>query len=589
METPINNNVEEERQFLNRGKTMFRTMTKRGNDTRVRLLSGIPGRYAQFGSLMVAGATASIMTLAAPQSAQAFNLYSGSVAGQDLEVNLETTLQYSTFERVNDPSAVLLNNVNGNEGDDNFRHGIVDNTFDALPVFNLQYGQFGAHVSGELYLDTPYLQKNQNNSPGTFNPYVPSDNRSFTSATRNINGRNAVLLDAFVYDGVNFGAAGNQTLTVKFGRQTLLWGQSLFFASNGISAGQAPIDIIKAEGLPNAQSQQIFLPVGQAVVTYQPNDFLTLQGYYQFEWEHDTFQGVGAYFSSSDILDKGGQRILVGQELGLPAADLALYRLKDLSPPIENGQFGASVQATLGLYDLGLFALRYDSKSPEIYAGTEIGAGGGPGKVGSYWLVYPRDIQIYGASLSTNFEGANVAGEISGRRNMNLVAAGFGEPAAYPGTANAGGLYPIGSTLAAQASAIYLSAGLPLIPGGISFAGEIAMNHVISVDENKALLAPGRQATAAATEFTLTPNYYAVLPNLNLSFPIGITYDFLGRSEVDSTMNHGTGSFSLGITATYRDTWIAAITYKDYLGKADPTLNPLADRGYLNLNIQHTF
>jgi len=419
----------------------------------------------------------------------------------------------------------------------------------------------------------------------TFNPISTSDNRSFTSATRNINGENAVLLDAFVYDGVNFGEGGNQTLTVKFGRQTLLWGQSLFFAANGISAGQAPLDIIKAQSLPNAQAQQVFLPVGQAVVTYQPNDVLTLQAYYQFEWKHDTFQGVGAYFSSADILDKGGQRILLGPDF-FPAA-AALYRLKDLTPPIENGQFGASVQATVGLYDLGLFGLRYDSKAPAIYTGAPA-PGGGPGNVGSYWLVYPRDIQIYGASVSTNVEGANVAGEISGRRNMNLVGAGFGT-SAYPGSANAGAQYPVGSTLAAQASAIYVSSGLPFIPGGISFAGEVAMNHVISVDANKDLLAPGRQATAAATEFTLTPNYYSVLPKLDISFPIGITYDFLGRSEVDGTMNHGTGNFTFGVSATYRTTWIAAITYKDYFGKADTTLNPLADRGYLNLNIQHTF
>jgi len=538
-----------------------------------RLLSGVPG------SVLALGA-AGFVTFAAPQHARAFNLYSGTFADQNLEINLETTVQYSTFYRVNDPSAILLNNVNGNEGDDDFRHGIVDNTFDVLPVFDLKTGNFGAHVSGEFYLDTPYLEKNQNNSPFTFNPYSTSDNRSFTTATRNINGENAVLLDAFVYDGVNFGAGGDQTLTVKFGRQTLLWGQSLFFASNGISAGQAPLDIIKAESLPNAQAQQIFLPVGQAVVTYQPNDWLTLQAYYQFEWEHDTFQGVGAYFNSSDVLDKGGQRIIVGP-------GLYLYRVKDLSPPIENGQFGASVQATVGEYDLGLFALRYDSKAPELYDGPAA-SGGGPGNVGSYWLVYPRDIQIYGTSFSTDVGAANVAGEISARRNMNLVAAGFGG-SAYPGSANAGALYPVGTTLAGQASAIYVSPGVPFVPGGISYDGEVAFNHVISVDSEKALLAPGRQATAAAAEIVITPNYYSVLPKLDLSFPIGITYDFLGRSEVDGSMNHGTGAFTVGISATYRTTWIAAITYKDYLGKADTSLNPLADRGYLNLNIQHTF
>jgi hypothetical protein len=531
--------------------------------------------------MVLLGMTAGALTLAGSRQAQAFNLYNGTYAGQDLEINLETTVEYSTFYRVNDPSDILLNNANGDEGDRDFRHGFVDNTFDVLPVFDLKYGSFGAHVSGEAFLDTPYLQTNQNNSPGTFNPISAARNDDFTSATRNVNGENAVLLDAFVYDGVNFGAEGDQTLTVKLGRQTLLWGQSLFFASNGISAGQAPLDIIKAESLPNAQAQQVFLPVGQAVVTYQPNDSLTLQGYYQFEWAHDSFQGVGAYFSSSDVLDKGGQRIIVGP-------GFYLYRAKDLSPPIDNGQFGASVQATVGEYDLGLFALRYDSKAPALYDGAPF-KGQGPGNVGSYWLVYPRDIQIYGASFSTDVGSANVAGEISGRRNMNLVAAGFGGSPGYPGSANANPLYPVGSTMAAQVSAIYVTGGVPLVPGGISYAAEIAANHVISVDENKAALAPGRQATAAATEFTITPNYYSVLPKLDISFPIGVTYDLLGRSEIDSTMNHGTGNFSFGVQATYRTTWIAAITYKDYFGKADVSLNPLADRGYLSLNIQHTF
>jgi hypothetical protein len=550
------------------------------------MLSSIPGRYAYLGSLMLCGTAAGALALLSPQRAEALNLYSGAYAGQDLEINLETTVSYSTFYRVNDPSSVLIDNINGDEGDRDFRHGFVDNTFDVLPVFDLKYGNFGAHVSGEAYLDTSYLQKNQNNSPGTFNPISTGDNRSFTSATRNINGRNAVLLDAFVYDGINFGADDNQTLTAKIGRQTLLWGQSLFFANNGISAGQAPLDIIKAQSLPNAQAQQVFLPVGQVVVTYQPNQAITLQAYYQFEWEHDTFQGVGAYFSSADILDKGGQRILVGPAFAPQAA--ALYRIKDVSPPINNGQFGASVQATVGLFDLGLFGLRYDSKSPTLYDGAAK-PNGEANNVGSYWLVYPRDIQIYGASFSTDVGPANVAGEISGRRNMNLVGdAPFGS-ATYPGSANAGALYPKGSTLAAQASAIYASAGVPFVPGGISYAGEIAMNHLISVDANRSLLSPGRQATAAAVEFTITPNYYSVLPKLDISFPIGVTYDCLGRSEIDSTMNHGTGNVTFGVSATYRTTWIATVTYKDFFGKADPNLNPLADRGYVDLNLQHTF
>jgi hypothetical protein len=115
------------------------------------------------------------------------------------------------------------------------------------------------------------------------------------------------------------------------------------------------------------------------------------------------------------------------------------------------------------------------------------------------------------------------------------------------------------------------------------------MNHVISVDQNKSELTVGRQATAAAAEVVATPAYFEVFPNTELEFPIGLTYDFLGRSEIDQTMNHGTGSFSFGVTAVYRTTWTAGLTYHDYFGKADVNLNPLADRGYLSFNMEHTF
>jgi hypothetical protein len=208
--------------------------------------------------------------------------------------------------------------------------------------------------------------------------------------------------------------------------------------------------------------------------------------------------------------------------------------------------------------------------------------------VGSYYLVYPRDIQIYGAALSTTVGDVNVAGEISGRRNMPLDS-GAATVIEYPGPANSGALYAKGSTGAAQASFIYVSPGIPGDPGGVTLDGEVAFNHVFSVDSGRAELTPGRQATAGAAEIVATPAYYEVFPNTELEFPVGLTYDFLGRSEIDQTMNHGTGSFSLGITAVYRTTWTAGLTYHDYLGKADPTLNPLADRGYVSFNVEHTF
>jgi hypothetical protein len=534
------------------------------------------------------------LVLAAPHGANALNLYDGTYSGNNLEINLTTTVSYTGFYRVNDPSAILAGptNANGNDGDDNFRHGIVGNLFEALPVFDVRDGDFGVHVSGELYLNTPYLGTNQNNEPATVNPFSIAKNTDFTSATRNVNGEDARLLDAFVYGKEPFG--DDQFVSLKFGRQTLLWGQSLFFTNNGIAAGQAPIDVITAEDLANPEAQQVFMPVGQAVLTYHANSY-TVQGYYQFEWEPDELQGVGSYFSTTDILDAGGQRAIGETIPGF--GNLDFYRAKDIRPPIDNGQFGLSVQDTLGEYDVGLYALRYDSKSPEVY--TEVGAlrvtPYGP-SIGNYQLVYPRDIQIYGGSISTNLGASNVAAEVSGRRHMPLVS-GAGDDgvdglvttvgANYGAGSNP--LYAVGDTWAAQVSDIYVSPGIPLDPGGVTFSGEIEYNHVIDVTQNRAALATGRQASAAAFDVEFTPTYYDVLPNLIVTFPISVTYSLLGRSEIDTTMQHGTGNFTFGVTGTYETNWIAGLTYKDYFGKADTVYNPAADRGYVSLNLQHTF
>jgi hypothetical protein len=527
-----------------------------------------------------------------PGRAHAFNVYDGTSAGNNLEINLNTTMSYTPIFRVGNPSAVLTSasgNKNGSEGDLDFRHGLVSNEFEILPILDIKDGNYGAHFSGEAYLNTVFLRTNQNDQPSTINPYSIAKNTDFTSATRNVDGENARLLDAFVYGTKSFGANDEQRFTVKIGRQTLLWGQSIFLGNNGIAAGMAPIDILTANNNPNAQLQQIIEPVGQVVMTYQPNSVLTLQGYYQFEWEHDYFQGVGSYFSDTDILDAGGERILVAPGVGL-------YRIKDQSPERNNGQFGVSAQLSLSNYDIGFYALRFDSKTPEINLNVGAPSPTSSGlSLGTYSLVYPRDIWIEGTSLSTTVGPVNVAGEISFRQHMDLVNE-TGDQVTPTSNTNGNPVYPVGNTWAGQVSAIYISPGIPLDPGGVSMVGEIGFNHVLDVTANKASITqlPLRTPTAAQFQFVLTPTYYQVLPQLNITFPIGMSYGFYGRSEIDPTENNGTGNVNFGVTATYKVTWIASVTYNDYIGAPNPLLASgaepsIADRGYVLLNLQHSF
>lgn len=517
--------------------------------------------------------------------AQALNLYDGANNGNNLEINLTTTVSYTGQYRVNSPSAVLMGNSTVNDGDANFQHGLVGNLFSAVPVLDIRDGDYGAHFSGQLYLNTSYLGTNQNDlSPWSSALYVPKQN-DFTSGTRNVDGQNAQLLDAFVFGQHAF--EDGQTLQLKVGRQVLFWGQSLFFPTDGISGGQAPINIVSAQNIINPQAQQVFMPVGQAVVTYEPMPGTTFQAYYQFEWEHDFFQGEGAYFNSLNLIYAGGTTAIL-------APGLAAERVKDVDPEHQNGQFGLSYQQEISAWDLGIYGERFDAKAPEI--GLDEGPGAGTAlphgftQVGTYGLYYSRDIWLEGVSFSTNVGPANVAGELSFRQHQPLFPAnGFFVAVDNTGNASSDPLYPVGNTWDAQLSSIYVSPGIPLDPGGVSFAGEIILNHLINVTKNRAALAPGSQATAGAFDFSITPTYNDVLPKLQITFPIGLTYNYLGRSAVDPALYHGTGTFDIGVTGTYDVNWAASLAYQDYLGRPNTVYNGLADRGYVSLNLQHTF
>ena len=528
-----------------------------------------------------------LLLAASPHMANAFNLYDGTNYGNNLEINLTTTISYTGTYRVNDPSAVLKP---AEDGDANFQHGIVGNLFEAVPVLDIRDGNYGAHFSGQFYINTPYLGTNQNDlTPYSSAIFTPKQD-DFASGTRNVDGLNAQLLDAFVFGQHDF--ADGQSLQLKVGRSVLFWGQSLFFPTDGISGGQAPINIISAQNLINPEGQQVFMPVGQAILTYQPRPGTTLQGYYQFEWEHDYFQGEGAYFNSNNLLDRGAGFLSLAN---LGVAMVGLTRDKDITPPSSNGQFGLSLQQQVSDWDLGIYVERFDAKAPEVGISPFSPISPIPGatptalSTGFYQAVYPRDIWLQGASFSTNVGPANVAGELSFREHQPLSPSN-GVFIITPGqNANGNPGYPVGTVWDAQLSTIYVSPGIPLDPGGVTIDGEIILNHLMSVTQNRALLATGGQATAGAFDVEVTPTYNNVLPNLQVTFPTSITYDYLGRSYVDSTLYHGTGVFTTGITATYNVNWIASLSYQDYLGKPDTVHNGLADRGFVSLNLQHTF
>lgn len=533
-----------------------------------------------------------------------------------LDIRWDNTFRYTAAFRLAPYSGALVSNPNADDGDRDFAPGLVSDRFDLLSELDIAHGNYGIHASGAAWYDTVYHQRDDNDSPATFNP-ISVPHSAFTRATQTLDGKDAELLDAFFYGSFD---ADGIPITFRIGRHTLLWGESLFFAENGIAAGQAPIDEIKALSEPDAEAKEVFLPVGQASLTLQPLANLALDFYYQFEWRRTWLPGVGSYFSDADILDAGGERLIV-------QPGEYLYRGADRTPS-GSGQYGTAMHVTLGDVDYGLYVLRYNAKEPEvlIQPGYVQGPGGtitltnpssvnfAIGRVGNYTLLWPSGIDIYGGSFSFYAGDVAVGAEISARRNMPLVgslstipgAAGSGD---YGGGGYGGGGYastrapqqlansafvlvtpqsdyPRGSTLHAQVSGVttFQRSG---IWDSADLSSEIAMNDVLDVTSAAYALDPTRDRFAAAMRVVFTPHYFQVLPALDVSLPIGLGIGLVGRSSVDASQNAGAGDVDIGIGFTYRTVWNAALNYTRFIGNAES--QPFADRDFMSLSVQRAF
>ena len=127
------------------------------------------------------------------------------------------------------------------------------------------------------------------------------------------------LWDAFFYTSFN---AGELPVTFRLGSQAVSWGESIF-VPNGINFANGPVDASRLN-VPGVQLQEIFRPVGQAYFQFDPSDTVSVEIYYQYEWEQNRLNAAGSYFSVDDFLDQGGENILapvavLGADL-LPAA-----------------------------------------------------------------------------------------------------------------------------------------------------------------------------------------------------------------------------------------------------------------------------
>ncbi|WP_157264077.1 DUF1302 domain-containing protein [Azohydromonas aeria] len=520
----------------------------------------------------------------------------------DLKVLWDTTLKYSSGYRLENPSQSIVGGQNydpaspnyfpnTDDGSRNFKRGLVSNRLDVLSELDVSWRNLGFRISGAGWYDTVYQRDhNANDSPGTANPFSVPYNQ-FTDATRRLQGGYSEVLDAFVFGKFKF---GDMSSTVRAGKHTVLYGESLFYGANGIAAAQASIDVIKAASVPNAQFKEFMMPVNQLSGQLQINPDVTVGGYYMLDWKPDRLPASGSYFSAMDSLATGGERLIVGSS---PAGNVAFYRQGDLRAK-KSGQFGLQMRFHVGEVDYGLYAVQWNDRGPSglyLHPSAAPVASAAGLQIGNYQWAFHEGIRAVGGSFNTTLDNVNIAGEVSLRSNTPLDSDAQLDVAGANNSSNP--LYAVGRSAHAQINWI-ASLGPSFLAREADFVGELAWNRRLSITKNAAALNPNATRDATNIRFVFEPKYRQVLPGLDLSVPVGVGYGIDGNSSVVGPfLGKGTGDVSIGINGAYLGDWRFGLNVTHYFGSAGPFIEAghrtfkqaFADRDYLSFFLRRTF
>jgi len=585
-------------------------------------------------------ALAVALGIASPTYAVTFNI--GEVEGQ-LDSAMSIGASWSTTDRDMD----LVGSANGGTGytqtgDDgrlNFEKGeTFSKIFKGIHDLELRYGDSGAFIRGKYWYDFELKDESR-----LFKD-ISDDNRKEAAQSSG-----AQILDAFLYHNYYIGDLPG---TVRIGKQVVSWGESTFIG-NSINAIN-PLDAA-AFRRPGAEIKEGLIPVNMLYVSQSLSDRLSMEAFYQLEWDQTIADNCGTFFASADVVADGcddNYNILdartVNGLLALPAATRAALGI-DVEPEgllvnrggdrdaRDSGQYGIAMRWLGDATEYGLYAMNYHSRTPNLNmrnAGrASILAAISPATSalaqpillsnGEYFLEYPEDIRLYGASFSTTLPtGTAWSGEISYRPNLP-VQINTTDMTGRLARSVAGAAAAAGGGLAGAAAALS-TAGMEhkgynrkevtqlqttfthfidqvLGAGRVTLVGEIGYTHVGGL-ESKSELRYGRDSiygldtpeygndgfvTANSWGYRLRAlaDYSNVFAGVNLTPNVSFSHDVDGYGP-NGLFNEGSKAVSVGVDAVYQNRYTASLSYTDFFGG---DYNTLVDRDFLALSMGVNF
>ena len=479
--------------------------------------------------------------------------------GEQATLDWDTTLRYTVAQRVAKQDDRLLSNINGDDGNRAFDHNsLIKNRFDVITEADLNFGEvgpfydLGAFVRARAWYDDVYNKSTDHDSPATSNNLSVAHDE-FTEATRKQHGDDAEMLDYFVYAGADL--AGHDT-TLRVGSQALNWGETLFLLG-GVATSQGPVD---ATGFnqPGAELKELFLPVEQIAIQTSLTDTVSVEAYYQWEWQKHTLDAAGSYFSSADVIDDGGESLFV-------APGVAFTRGEDQQPS-DSGQWGVALRflvEELAGTEFGLYYINYHDQLPQLT--LNMGAG-------EYFLDYAEDVHLWAASLGTVIGNTNVSGEISYRENAPVGVKEAANPFAWERA----------ELMHYSLSGIHIF-GANALMDNLSITAEAAADHVL--DKSSDELTKDKFAYGYA--LTLKPTWFEALPALDINLPISLSQGLNGNSAMGGSFVEGSNKIGVTLDMTYQQKYQAQLGYVNFFGGAEH--NAKEDRDYISLALKYAF
>ena len=393
------------------------------------------------------------------------------ISAGELEGSFDTTLSHGMTFRVGkrDENLVarsaggMANSANFDDGNLNYKRSLASNTSKFTSELDLRYRAFGAFARVHGFLDF----ENDNSA---------RERTELSSEAMERVGKDLDVLDLYVTGAFDVGDA---PLDMRLGKHVLNWGESTFI-QNGINVIN-PFDVSKLR-TPGAELRDALTPVPMVSASVSPTDALSLEGFYQLDWEKTEIDPVGSYFSTTDIGGAGARKAVLGfggipdsglgpdSKIGfeplIPAinADMATYRAgiqvrqerarelpsgslagrimiphdqqtKDLDflsvlrgpdrEPGDSGQWGLALRylaEDMNDTEFGFYLVNYHSRLPLLSARTGTEEGVRSGLAAAAALSTPTTTAAVGAAVTAIGQGTDSALAIAKAATSNSAS-----------------------------------------------------------------------------------------------------------------------------------------------------------------------